>query len=129
MVNVVNKIREAGNPNITLTERGTSFGYNTLVNDFRGLPIMRDLGVPVIFDATHSVQVPGGHGGRSGGDRKMVPFLARAAAAVGVDGFFFEVHENPEVAKSDRDNALLLDHLAPLMKQLLEIEKVSRALS
>ncbi|MAG55518.1 MAG: 3-deoxy-8-phosphooctulonate synthase [Planctomycetes bacterium] len=120
---LIQKLRDAGATKITLTERGASFGYNTLVNDFRALPIMRGFGVPVIFDATHSVQQPGGHGERSGGDRTMVPHLARAAAAVGVDGFFFEVHEEPARARSDADNALLLTDLRPLLEQLLRIRE------
>lgn len=121
---IVEKVREAGNAKVTITERGASFGYNTLVNDFRALPQMRALGVPVIFDATHSVQQPGGHGTHSGGDRTMVPPLARAAAAVGVDGLFFEVHEEPARARSDRDNALQLDHLRSLMQDILAIRAV-----
>lgn len=125
MVNVVTKLRECGNEDIILTERGSSFGYNTLVNDFRGIPIMRSLGVPVVFDATHSVQVPGGQGTRSGGDRTMVPHLSRAAAAVGVDGFFFEVHEDPSVAKSDADNALPLEDFGGLVRNLLAIAKAA----
>jgi 2-dehydro-3-deoxyphosphooctonate aldolase (KDO 8-P synthase) len=118
---IIAKVRDSGNPNVMITERGTSFGYNTLVNDFRGLPKMRALDVPVIFDATHSVQQPGAHGDRTGGDRTMVPHLARAAAAVGVDGFFFEVHEDPSRAQSDADNALVLTDLRPLLEQLLRI--------
>lgn len=118
---LLGKIREAACERITVTERGASFGYNTLVNDFRALPYLRSLGVPVIFDATHSVQQPGGHGERSGGDRTMVPYLARAAAAVGVDGFFFEVHEEPSRARSDADNALVLTDLRPLLETLLEV--------
>lgn len=121
MKNVVKKLEEADAKGITLTERGSSFGYNNLVNDFRGLVIMRSFGYPVVFDATHSVQVPGGHGERSSGDRKMIPPLARAATAVGIDGLFFEVHENPAVAKSDADNALPLSEFGPLLKKLLAI--------
>ena len=118
---MINKLREAGHDKITVTERGVSFGYNTLVNDFRALPAIRSMDVPVIFDATHSVQQPGGHGHRSGGDRTMVPPLARAAAAVGVDGFFFEVHEDPSVAKSDADNALPLQEFRSLLETLMRI--------
>ncbi len=125
MRNIVTKIEEAGSDKVTLTERGSSFGYNTLVNDFRALPQMRALGVPVIFDATHSVQQPGGHGDRTGGDRTMVPYLAKAAVAVGVDGLFFEVHENPELAKSDADNALPLADFRPLMTRLLAIREAA----
>jgi 2-dehydro-3-deoxyphosphooctonate aldolase (KDO 8-P synthase) len=118
---LLEKLREAGSERVTLTERGTSFGYNTLVNDFRGIPLMRSYGTPVIFDATHSVQQPGGLGDKTGGDRRMIPYLARAAASCGVDGFFFEVHEDPSRAKSDAANALPLRELAPLVKQLLRI--------
>jgi 2-dehydro-3-deoxyphosphooctonate aldolase (KDO 8-P synthase) len=118
---LLEKLREAGSERVTLTERGTSFGYNTLVNDFRGIPLMRSYGAPVIFDATHSVQQPGGLGDKTGGDRRMIPYLARAAASCGVDGFFFEVHEDPSRAKSDAANALPLRELAPLVKQLLRI--------
>ncbi|MCA9322836.1 MAG: 3-deoxy-8-phosphooctulonate synthase [Planctomycetes bacterium] len=123
MKNVVRKLEEAGNENIVLTERGSAFGYHTLVNDFRALPIMRGLGVPVVYDATHSVQIPGGHGEKSSGDREMVPPLARAAVAVGVDGLFFEVHEDPSVAKSDADNALRLADFGPLLKRLVRIRE------
>jgi len=123
---LVGKLRESGYDKVTITERGSSFGYNTLVNDFRAIPQMRSIcGAPVIFDATHSVQQPGGHGAHSGGDRSMVPYLARAAAAVGVDGFFFEVHENPPKARSDAENALLLTDLRPLLETLLVIREAS----
>jgi 2-dehydro-3-deoxyphosphooctonate aldolase (KDO 8-P synthase) len=118
---LVEKIRDAGNDLVTITERGVSFGYNTLVNDFRAIPIMRGLGVPVVFDATHSVQQPGGHGDRTSGDRTMVPYLARAAAAVGADGLFFEVHEDPSRARSDADNALPLKDLRGLIEEVLRI--------
>jgi 2-dehydro-3-deoxyphosphooctonate aldolase (KDO 8-P synthase) len=120
---LIEKIRDAGNELVTITERGASFGYNTLVNDFRALPVMRSLGVPVVFDATHSVQQPGGHGDRTAGDRTMVPYLARAAAAVGVDGLFFEVHEDPSRARSDADNALPLGELRGLIEQVLRIRE------
>ncbi|MEZ6195797.1 MAG: 3-deoxy-8-phosphooctulonate synthase [Planctomycetota bacterium] len=126
MRNVVRKLEEAGTNRIILTERGASFGYNTLVNDFRALPIMRDLGYPVVFDATHSVQIPGGAGERSGGDRRMIPYLARAAVAVGVDGLFFEVHEDPSVAKSDADNALPLADFGDLIRRLLRVREAAR---
>ena len=126
MKNVVRKVEECGSQLVTLTERGASFGYNNLVVDFRGLPIMRSFGYPVIFDATHSVQIPGGHGEKSGGDRKMIPYLAKAAVAVGVDGLFFEVHENPAVAKSDADNALPLDEFGPLIRKLLAVREAAR---
>lgn len=120
---LVSKIRDAGNDLVTITERGVSFGYNTLVNDFRAIPVMRGIGVPVIFDATHSVQQPGGAGDRSSGDRTMVPYLARAAAAVGVDGLFFEVHEDPAKARSDADNALPLADLRALVEQIVRIRQ------
>ena len=121
MQHVVTKLEDAGTRAIALTERGTCFGYNTLVNDFRGLPTMRALGYPVIFDATHSVQMPSAAGGKSTGDRSMIPHLARAAAAVGVDGFFFEVHEDPSVAKSDADNALRLEDFGGLVRTILRV--------
>lgn len=121
---LLSKLREGGFSKITITERGSSFGYQTLVNDFRGLPIMRSFGAPVIFDATHSVQEPGSEGDRSGGDRRMVPYLARAAVAVGVDGLFFEVHEDPSRARSDADNCLPLKALRPLLEQLIKIRQV-----
>jgi 2-dehydro-3-deoxyphosphooctonate aldolase (KDO 8-P synthase) len=119
---LIEKVRGAGNDKVTITERGVSFGYNTLVNDFRALPVMRGLGVPVVFDATHSVQQPGGHGDRTSGDRTMVPYLARAAAAVGVDGLFFEVHEDPARARSDADNALPLHELRGLIDVVLRVQ-------
>ncbi len=119
----VDKVTSAGNENVLVTERGTSFGYNTLVNDFRGLPIMADeCKKPVIFDATHSVQQPGGLGGASGGKREFVPPLARAAIAVGVAGLFIEVHEDPDHAPSDGPNMMKLDTLAPLLQQLKAID-------
>jgi len=118
---VVEKIRSTGNDRILLTERGTSFGYNQLINDMRGLRIMRSFGFPVIFDATHSAQVPGGLGGASGGQREFVLPLARAAAAVGVDGLFIEVHDCPERALSDGPNSLSLDQVAEVVEQVLTI--------
>lgn len=121
MGNVVDKIRSTGNNNILLTERGSSFGYNNLVVDMRGLKIMRDFGVPVIFDATHSVQTPGAQGTTSGGNPEFIPLLARAATAAGIDGVFIETHENPALALSDGANALPLEHLAPLWHQLEKI--------
>ncbi len=127
MANVVTKIEESGNEKISLTERGSAFGYNALINDFKGIPTMRALGVPVIFDATHSVQIPGGHGKSSSGDRTMIPPLARAAVAVGVDGLFFEVHEDPQRAKSDADNALPLREFGPLLRRLLAIRTAAHA--
>ncbi|WP_031495275.1 3-deoxy-8-phosphooctulonate synthase [Bryobacter aggregatus] len=123
MSNVIEKIRSTGNEKIVLTERGTSFGYNNLVVDMRGLKIMRDLGVPVIFDATHSVQTPGAQGATSGGTPEFIPTLARAATAAGIDGVFLETHENPALALSDGANALALDRLAPLWKQLTRLRE------
>jgi 2-dehydro-3-deoxyphosphooctonate aldolase (KDO 8-P synthase) len=124
MANVVEKIRSTGNEQILLTERGTSFGYNNLVSDMKSLPIMRGLGYPVIFDATHSVQLPGGAGKASGGDREFIPTLSRAAVGAGVDGVFLEVHPNPEQALSDGANSLKLDILSPLLKQLRAIDRI-----
>jgi 2-dehydro-3-deoxyphosphooctonate aldolase (KDO 8-P synthase) len=127
MVNVVEKVRVSGSEDLLLTERGTSFGYNNLVVDFRGLPIMRAFGYPVIFDATHSVQLPGGQGDRSGGERQYVQALARAAVAVGVDGLFMEIHEDPDRTLddgrplSDGPNMLRLDDLPRLLDELRAI--------
>jgi 2-dehydro-3-deoxyphosphooctonate aldolase (KDO 8-P synthase) len=127
MVNVVEKVRASGSEDLLLTERGTSFGYNNLVVDFRGLPIMRAFGYPVIFDATHSVQLPGGQGDRSGGERQYVQALARAAVAVGVDGLFMEIHEDPDRTLddgrplSDGPNMLRLDDLPRLLDELRAI--------
>jgi 2-dehydro-3-deoxyphosphooctonate aldolase (KDO 8-P synthase) len=121
MAQVVAKLREAGAEHIWLTERGSSFGYNTLVVDYRSLPQMRALGCPVIFDATHSVQQPGGRGTSSGGQREFVAPLARAAGAVGVDGLFMEVHPDPENALSDGPNMVPLHRLEALLSQLLAI--------
>jgi 2-dehydro-3-deoxyphosphooctonate aldolase (KDO 8-P synthase) len=127
MGNVVEKIRSTGNEDILLTERGTSFGYNNLVVDFRGLPIMRGFGYPVIFDATHSVQLPGGAGDRSGGERQYVQALARAAVSVGVDALFMEIHENPDRTLpdgrplSDGPNMLRLDDLPRLLDEIFAI--------
>jgi 2-dehydro-3-deoxyphosphooctonate aldolase (KDO 8-P synthase) len=122
MKNVAAKLLAAGNPNILLTERGASFGYNTLVSDMRALPIMAETGCPVVFDATHSVQQPGGRGASSGGDRRFVPPLARAAVAVGVAGVFIETHENPDRAPSDGPNMVPLAEFEGLMRRLLEID-------
>ena len=122
MKNVVAKVVASGNPNVLLTERGSSFGYNTLVTDMRGLPIMAETGCPVIFDATHSVQQPGGQGTSSGGDRRYVPVLARAAVAVGVAGLFIETHEDPDRAPSDGPNMVPLKDFASLMSELIEID-------
>jgi 2-dehydro-3-deoxyphosphooctonate aldolase (KDO 8-P synthase) len=119
------KVEAAGNRNILLTERGASFGYNNLVVDFRSLVVMRGLGYPVIFDATHSVQLPGAGGEKSGGQREFVAPLARAAVAVGVDGIFMEVHENPDRAPSDGPNSYPLDQLGALLKGLRRIREAS----
>jgi 2-dehydro-3-deoxyphosphooctonate aldolase (KDO 8-P synthase) len=121
--NIVEKIKDAGNENILITERGASFGYNNLVFDVRALPIMRAMGYPVIFDATHSVQLPGGMGNASGGQREMVPFLARAAVAAGVDGIFMEVHPDPEKALCDGPNSLSLNSLEGLLSMLKRIDE------
>ena len=125
MKNVVKKLEEAGTSNICLTERGASFGYQNLVVDMRSLPVMRGLGYPVIFDATHSVQLPGGGGSVSSGQREFVAPLARAAAAVGCDGFFMEVHPQPEQALSDGPNMVRLQELRGLLKQIQAIWQVS----
>jgi len=121
MANVAAKIAGTGNDRILLTERGASFGYNTLVSDMRSIPWMQDLGCPVIFDATHSVQMPGGQGDRSGGDRRMVPHLARAAVACGCDGLFLETHPRPDEALSDGPNMVPLDQLPDLVRCCLRI--------
>jgi 2-dehydro-3-deoxyphosphooctonate aldolase (KDO 8-P synthase) len=123
MANIIAKVKSTGNENIMLTERGASFGYNNLVFDVRSLPIMREMGYPVIFDATHAVQLPGSAGTASGGERDMVPFLARAAVAAGVDGIFLEVHRNPEAALCDGANSLYLDSLAELLTTLKRIDE------
>jgi 2-dehydro-3-deoxyphosphooctonate aldolase (KDO 8-P synthase) len=124
MGNVVEKAASAGNENIILTERGVSFGYNNLVSDMRSLPILRGLGYPVVYDATHSVQLPGGLGGSSGGQREFVEFLARAAVATGVDGIFLEVHEDPDSALCDGPNSVKLGELAGLLKKLKAIDAI-----
>ena len=124
MVNVTKKISESGNNNILVTERGASFGYNTLVSDMRSLPIMAKNGFPVIFDATHSVQQPGGQGDKSGGQREFVEYLSRAAVAVGVAGVFMETHQDPDNAPSDGPNMIPLSNLENLLKQLIEIDKI-----
>jgi 2-dehydro-3-deoxyphosphooctonate aldolase (KDO 8-P synthase) len=125
-VHIVEKSVAAGNENIMMTERGVSFGYNNLVVDFRTFPILRETGYPVIFDATHSVQLPGGAGKASGGDHRMIPFLARAAVAAGIDGLFFEVHPDPDRALCDGPNSLALDSLPELLKTLKRIDAVVR---
>ncbi len=124
MANVTKKISETGNDNILITERGASFGYNTLVSDMRALPIMSKLGYPVIFDATHSVQQPGGMGDRSGGQREFIEYLSRAAVAVGVAGVFIETHQDPDNAPSDGPNMLPINKLEQLINQLCEIDKL-----
>ncbi len=124
MKNVLAKVVESGNSNVLLTERGASFGYNTLVSDMRSLPIMAETGAPVIFDATHSVQQPGGQGTSSGGDRRFVPVLARAAVAVGVAGLFIETHQDPDHAPSDGPNMVPLKDFEALMRELMAIDQV-----
>ena len=125
MINVANKIIDSGNNNLLLTERGASFGYNNLVSDMRSLEIMKnEIRFPVIFDATHSVQAPGGLGGSSGGDRKFVPVLSRAAVAVGVAGVFMETHEDPDNAPSDGPNMVKIKDMTPLLKKLIEIDNI-----
>ncbi len=124
MENVIGKALSAGNDRLVLTERGVSFGYNNLVSDMRSLPIMRKMGFPVVFDATHSVQLPGGQGGSSGGQREFVEYLARAAVATGIDGVFMEVHEEPEKALCDGPNSIKLDDLPGLLKKLKAIDAI-----
>src|SRR5690349_8777743 len=128
MKNVVAKVVGAGNPNVLVTERGVSFGYNTLVSDMRALPILAETGAPVIFDATHSVQQPGGQGERSGGERRFVPVLARAAIAVGVAGLFIETHQDPDKAPSDGPNMVPLKELEPLLAELIAIDRLVKRL-
>lgn len=124
MKNVVAKVVGSGNPNVLVTERGVSFGYNTLVVDMRALPVMAETGAPVIFDATHAVQQPGGQGTSSGGDRRFVPVLARAAVATGVAGLFIETHQDPDHAPSDGPNMVPLANFENLMRELMEIDAV-----
>ena len=121
MKNCLNKVRQSGNDNVMLCERGTSFGYNTLVVDMTGLRVMKDMGVPVIFDATHSVQKPGGNGTSTGGNREYVEYLAKAAIAVGVDGLFMETHPDPDNAKSDGPNMVPLGQMKELLKKLQRV--------
>ncbi|MEE3294412.1 MAG: 3-deoxy-8-phosphooctulonate synthase, partial [Pseudomonadota bacterium] len=123
MQNVAEKITNTGNNNVLLTERGTSFGYNNLVSDMRSIHILKKTSLPVIFDATHSVQQPGGLGKASGGDREMVPILSKAAVAVGVAGVFIETHENPDNAPSDGPNMVPLDEMRSLLIELMKIDK------
>jgi 2-dehydro-3-deoxyphosphooctonate aldolase (KDO 8-P synthase) len=127
MTNVVAKITGAGNANVLVTERGASFGYNTLVSDMRALPILARTGAPVIFDATHSVQQPGGQGTSSGGERAFVPVLARAAVAVGVAGVFIETHQDPDRAPSDGPNMLALKDMEPLLRRLIAFDRLAKA--
>jgi 2-dehydro-3-deoxyphosphooctonate aldolase (KDO 8-P synthase) len=126
MKSVVEKAKSTGNKQIMICERGTSFGYNTLVSDMRGLASMRSTGCPIVFDATHSVQQPGGHGNSSGGEREMVPILARAAVAAGVAGIFMETHPDPRHAKSDSSNSMPIDKMSNLLRSLKEIDRVTK---
>jgi 2-dehydro-3-deoxyphosphooctonate aldolase (KDO 8-P synthase) len=126
MTHVVAKITGAGNPNVMVTERGASFGYNTLVTDLRALPILAQTGAPVIFDATHSVQQPGGQGASSGGQREFVPVLARAAVAVGVAGVFIETHQDPDRAPSDGPNMVPLKEMEPLLRRLMAFDRLAK---
>jgi 2-dehydro-3-deoxyphosphooctonate aldolase (KDO 8-P synthase) len=127
MKNVIDKVAGSGNPNVLVTERGASFGYNTLVTDFRALPLMAAYGAPVVFDATHSVQQPGGRGDSSGGDRTMVPHLARAAAAVGVAAIFMEAHPDPDKAPSDGPNMVPFDQLEEVVSAVLAHDRLTKA--
>jgi len=126
MPNVVEKITDCGNRNVLLTERGVSFGYNRLVSDMRALPVLKRIGAPVIFDATHSVQHPGGQGTASGGEREYVPVLARAAVAVGVAGIFIETHQDPDKAPSDGPNMLPLKEMDPLWRTLVDFDRLAK---
>src|ERR1700719_2528152 len=127
MANVVQKITGAGNANVLVTERGVSFGYNTLVSDMRALPVLAKTGAPVIFDATHSVQQPGGQGASSGGEREYVPVLARAAVAVGVAGVFIETHQDPDRAPSDGPNMIVLKDMEPLLARLMQFDNLAKS--
>ena len=127
MANVVAKLTGAGNPNVLVTERGVSFGYNTLVSDMRALPILKRTGAPVMFDATHSVQQPGGQGTSSGGEREFVPVLARAAVAIGVAGVFIETHQDPDRAPSDGPNMMPLKEMEPFLRKLVEFDRLAKA--
>ena len=126
MPNVVEKITDCGNRNVLVTERGVSFGYNRLVSDMRALPVLKRIGAPVIFDATHSVQHPGGQGTASGGEREYVPVLARAAVAVGVAGIFIETHQDPDKAPSDGPNMLPLKEMDPLLRTLVDFDRLAK---
>jgi 2-dehydro-3-deoxyphosphooctonate aldolase (KDO 8-P synthase) len=127
MANVVAKVTGAGNANVLVTERGVSFGYNTLVSDMRALPVLQKIGAPVIFDATHSVQQPGGQGTSSGGERQYVPVLARAAVAVGVAGLFIETHQDPDKAPSDGPNMIPLRDLPSLLERLMQFDALAKS--
>jgi 2-dehydro-3-deoxyphosphooctonate aldolase (KDO 8-P synthase) len=127
MTNVLAKATESGNDNVMLCERGTSFGYNTLVSDMRSLPIMAETGYPVVFDATHSVQQPGGRGGTSGGEREYVPVLARAAIAIGVAAVFMETHQDPDTAPSDGPNMVPLDQMEAILKRLMAFDALAKS--
>jgi 2-dehydro-3-deoxyphosphooctonate aldolase (KDO 8-P synthase) len=122
--NIIDKIEASGNKNIIITERGVMFGYNNLVSDFRSLEIMREFGYPIVYDATHSVQLPGGKGCASGGERKFVTGLSRAAAAVGCDGLFLEVHENPDKAPCDGPNMITFEMLEKLLEEVKKIDAI-----
>ena len=126
MAQVLAKVVESGNPNVLVTERGVSFGYNSLVSDMRALPILKQLGAPVVFDATHSVQSPGGQGTSSGGDRTMVPVLARAAVAIGVAAIFIETHQDPDNAPSDGPNMVPLKEMSALLARLIEFDRLAK---
>ena len=126
MGQVLAKVVDSGNPNVLVTERGVSFGYNTLVSDMRALPVLKQLGAPVVFDATHSVQSPGGQGSSTGGDRTMVPVLARAAVAVGVAAVFIETHRDPDNAPSDGPNMVRLDEMEALLARLIEFDRLAK---
>jgi 2-dehydro-3-deoxyphosphooctonate aldolase (KDO 8-P synthase) len=128
MRNVIDKILSAGNEQILVTERGASFGYNNLVSDMRSLVVMREMGYPVVFDATHSLQLPGGLGHASGGERKYIPALSRAGAATGIDALFMEVHENPDQALSDGPNSLALENFEALIRKIKEIDALVKGL-
>ena len=127
MKNVVAKVTDSGNPDVLVTERGASFGYNTLVSDMRALPVMAEIGAPVIFDATHSVQQPGGQGASSGGERRFVETLARAAVAVGVAGVFIETHQDPDNAPSDGPNMVPLKDMPALLERLMAFDRIAKA--
>ena len=126
MKNVIAKITDSGNPNVMACERGASFGYNTLVSDMRALPILKSFGAPVVFDATHSVQQPGGRGDTSGGERQFVPVLARAAVSIGVAAVFMEAHPDPDNAPSDGPNMVPFDELESLVNELMDFDRLAK---